>query len=241
MGRCICFLVVLCMISSCSSLYNTSKYEFRDGEYYTSIFSEKKKKVYVQKVDDDTIAVYPVLEFKDSTAIQLKQKTIYTGLQKKFKDGQTIHTFYKPSFDMDVMTIPLLYRPAVPGGVPNQLITNFNGAIYVGYRTDAYKVEYTRTPFNNYKQEVKHYGVSSGVFLGLGSTTVDQYVLKNVSIGNLEYEGVTVTSGIAATMALENLNFGISVGLGFLLDEYHTDWVYEGKPFIGLTLGINLN
>lgn len=237
----ICLLIVLSFLSSCSSLYNTSKYEFKDGEYYTSIFSKKKSKVYVQKVDEDTIVVYPVLEFKDSTAVQLKQKTTYTSLQKKFKDGKTTHTFYKPSFDMDVMTIPLLYRPAVPGGVPNQLITNFNGAFFAGYRTDAYKVEYTRTPFNNYKQDVKHYGISGGVFLGLGSTTVDQYVLKNVYVGNLEYEGMTVTTGIGATVAVENLNFGVSVGLGFLQDKYHTDWVYEGKAFIGLTLGLNLN
>lgn len=240
MVRSICFVMVLCMLTGCASLYNTSKYEFSDGMYYTSIFSKKKSKVYVYKVDEDTLAVYPVLEFKDSTAILLKKKTTYTSLQKKFKDGQTTHTFYKPSFDLDVMAMPLLYRPAV-SGIPNQLTSNFNGAIYGGYRADAYKVEYTRTPFNNYEQDVKHYGVSSGLFLGLGSTVINQYVLKDVSIGNLEYQGVTLTSGIGTTMALENLNFGISIGLGFLLDKYHPYWIYEGNPFIGFTLGLNIN
>jgi len=234
-----CLLIVLSALTGCASLYDTSKYEFNDGIYYTKILSKKKNRVYVYKVNEDTIAVYPVLEFPDSTSIQLKKKTTYTSLQKKFKDGKTTHTFYKPSLDIDVMTIPLLYRPAA-SIIPNQLTANFNGAIYVGYRTDAYTLEYTRTPFNTYEQEVKHYGFSAGLFAGLGSALINDYFLRNISTG-LEYQGVTLTYGLGANMALENINFGISVGLGHLLDKYHEYWIYEQKPFIGFTLGLNIN
>ncbi len=36
--------------------------------------------MYVLHVDDDTIAVFPTLEFKDSTAILIDQRTNYTSL-----------------------------------------------------------------------------------------------------------------------------------------------------------------
>ena len=190
-------------------------------------------------VDDDTLVVCPVLEFPDSTSVLTKQKTIYTGLQKKFKDGKVQHTFFKPSFDIDAITLPLIFRPAAEG-IPNQLATNFNGALFLGYRTDVYMVEYTRTPFNVYKQSVKHYGISSGLFLGISSTLIDNNSTHNTIISK-DYDGVTLLYGLGVNLAVENLSFGVCLGLGDLMDRNKEYWIYESKPFIGFTLGINLN
>lgn len=229
------FLLGLC---SCSVLSETSKYKFNDGLYRKHPFSGKQ--VYVYKADDDTIYVFPVLEFKDSTAIQNKPQGIYTSRQAKLKDNKDHHTFYKPSFDFDVMTIPLMYRPPEEG-FPNQLVTNFNGALYLGYRTDAYHIIYKRTPLNYYKQTVKHFGYSAGVFAGVGSTLVNGWMLEGMQNSDIEYEGVNLITGIAGNVAMQNITFGISLGLSHLLDQYHSEWIYEGKPCIGFTLGLNLN
>jgi hypothetical protein len=228
------------VLSSCASLHNSSKYEFRDGIYNTKLFSKRAQdEVYVFRIDEDTLVICPVIEFPDSTAILVKKKTVYTGLQKKFKDGESRHTFYKPSFDIDAITLPLLFRPATDG-IPNQLESGFNGAIFLGYRTDVYIVDYDRTPFNNYKQSVKHYGTSTGLFLGIGSTIIDTNTTKNIYL-NKDYEGMTLIYGLGVNTAIENINFGISIGLADLLDKNHEYWLFEGKPFIGFTLGINLN
>jgi len=222
--------------SSCLIMHQSSKYAFNDGIYQTKRFS--KNEVYVLKIDDDTIAVFPVLEFKDSTAILIKKRQNYYTLEKKLKDNISTRTFYKPSFDADVMTIPLKYRPPA-GDLPNQLTTNFNGALFAGYRIDAYRLNYKRTPLNRYKQNVKHMGYSAGLYLGIGNTSIDQWSLNNPNT-TLQYEGMILITGIAANMAIENLTIGISIGTDHLLDQYHTEWIYEGKPCAGFTIGLNL-
>ena len=233
------FIIILLTISlsSCYILHQGSKYGFNDGIYQTKIFT--KNEVYVLAVTEDTIAVFPVLEFKDSTAVLTKQRVNYTSLQRKFKDNKVSHTFYKPSFDLDVMTVPVKYRFPIDG-LPNQLTTNFNGALFGGYRIDAYKINYKRTPLNTYKQKVKHIGYSAGLYAGIGSTLVDATTLDDPGIYTT-YEGVIFIAGICANMAVENLTVGISLGEDHLLDQNRNKWIYEGRPCIGFTLGLNIN
>jgi len=224
-------------MSSCSLVKGNAKYEFNDGIYHIKRFSGNE--VYVLHVDEDTIAVFPVLEFPDSTAILIKQRINYTSLQKKFKDNKIVHTFYKPSVDVDAMTIPLKYRPAVDG-FPNQMTTNFNGALYCGYRIDEYRLSYKRTPLNVYKQSEKHKGYSVGLYAGVGSTLIDGTALNNPN-SPIQYDGALLIAGVAANIAVEKLTFGISFGSDHLLDKYHAEWLYEGKPCVGFTLGLNIN
>ena len=233
-GLLVCIVTTL---GSCTLLKENSKYDFNDGIYQTRRFG--RHPVYVLRVDDDTIAVFPVLEFKDSTAILTKQRVNYTPMQKKFKDNKVSHSFYRPSFDVDVITIPAKFRPATYL-LPNQLTTNFNGAVLCGYRIDAYKVNYRRTPLNIYKQKVNHTGYSGGLFAGIGNTLVDANSLRG-SNTDLQYEGMILVTGVAANIAVESITFGISFGTDYLLDKYSGLWVYQGKPCIGFTVGLDLN
>jgi len=137
------------------------------------------------------------------------------------------------------MTIPLKYRPA-EYSLPNQLTTNFNGAVFAGYRIDDYKVNYKRTPLNIYKQTVKHIGYSAGLFAGIGNTLVDEYSLKTPNI-NIQYEGMILITGVAVNAAIEKFTVGIALGTDYLLDKYHDAWIYEGRPCVGFTLGLDLN
>ncbi len=223
--------------SSCKMLHENSKYDFNDGIYQTKRFSHHR--VYVLKVDDDTIAVFPVKQFKDSTSIISSQRTNYTPMQKKFKDNKVSHIFYRPSFDLDVMTIPLKFRPG-QYILPNQLTTNFNGVVFGGYRIDAYKVSYKRTPLNVYKQKVKHIGYSAGLCAGIGNTLVDDNSLRGLK-SDLQYEGMILIAGAAANLAVQNFTFGIICGPDFLMDKYSSQWIYQGKTSVGFTLGIDIN
>src|ERR1039458_1503909 len=157
----ICIIAVLASMSGCVMIKQSAKYNFNDGIYQIRRFSTDK--VYVLHIDDDTISVFPVLQFKDSTAILTKKRVNYTCNQRRFKDNKVNHDFYRPSLDIDLMTIPLKYRfPAEK--LPNTLTSNFSGAVFAGYRIDAYKLNYKRTPLNTYKQTVKHLGYSTGIF-----------------------------------------------------------------------------
>ncbi len=231
-------LFAMASFSGCDMLHQSAKYSFTDGVYRTKKFSHDSR-VYVLKVDDDTLTVFPVREFKDSTAIMTKQRVDYTSRQKKFKDNKVLHVFYKPSFDLDVMTIPINYRPPV-FGYPNQLTNNFNGALYGGYRIDAYKLSYRRTPLNTYKQKIKHVGYSAGLFLGMGNAYIDAFSLRNPNYP-YQYEGALLLTGVAANIAAGHFTIGIALGTDHLLDKNHSEWIYEGQPCIGFTVGLNLN
>ncbi len=226
------------LLSSCLIVgKNSAKYSFSDCIYRTKKFGGHD--VYVLKVDDDTISVFKVQEFKDSTAILTNQRVNYTSRQRKFKDNKMEHIFYKPSFDIDAMTIAMKYRPETKG-VPNQLTTNFNGAVFAGYRVDAYHLNYKRTPLNVYKQSVKHMGYSVGLYAGLGSSLIDGTTLNDPSSA-IQYEGVLLITGVAVTTAIQNITFGLSLGTDHLLDKYSSQWIYEGQPYLGFTLGLNIN
>lgn len=230
------FLILSVSFSSCILLQKNSKNNFNDGIYLTKRFSGNK--VYIMKIDDDTISVFPVLEFKDSTAILTKKRVNFTISQKKFKDNLTVHTYYKPSFDLDIITLAMKFRPA-ENGIPNQLTTNFNGAVFCGYRIDAYKLKYKRTPLNNYKQNISHLGYSGGLYAGIGSTSINGNAIADPNSSVL-YDGVVLTGGIALNIAVERIAFGLSLGADYLMDQYRNRWIYEGKPTAGFTIGLNL-
>jgi hypothetical protein len=224
-------------MTSCGIIRQSAKYNFNDGEYQTRRFS--KEKVYVLKVDDDTISVFPIIRYGDSSAVNTRQRVNYTTSQRKLKDNKTKHDFFRPSLDVDIMTIPLKYRLAA-GELPNTLTTNFNGALFTGYRIDAYRLNYKRTPLNTYKQTVKHIGYSVGLFAGIGSSVIDNSSLSTGSF-NSTYDGVLLITGLAANVAVDNITIGIAAGTDRLLDKHHEHWIYEGQPCIGFTLGLNIN
>lgn len=229
-------LACITLLDSCLVLRENAKYNFNDGVYTTKRFSNDK--VYVLHVDEDTLAVFPIKEYPDSTAIITAKRVNYTPVQRRFKDNKMVHTFYKPSADFDIMTIPLKYRPAEQP-LPNQLTTNFNGALFGGYRIDAYRLKYKRTPLNVYKQNVHHIGYSGGLYLGIGSTLITPVVVRDPNF-NLEYEGVILSSGVAVNMAVEKIAFGVAFGFDHLMDRYSSEWIYQGKPCMGFTLGLDL-
>ncbi len=224
-------------VSSCSVLKQSSKYNFNDGIYKTRrLYNDK---VYVMRIDDDTLAVFPVKKYKDSTAILSEQRVSYATFQRKLKDNKFHRTFYKPSFDLDVMTIPVTYRPSI-FGYPNQLTNNYSGALYGGYRIDAYHLNYKRTPLNVYKQNIKHIGYSGGFYAGIGNTLIDAFSLNDPTF-YYQYEGVLLLTGIAGNIAVGNFSFGIAFGTDHLLDQNHKHWIYQDMPCVGFTLGLNIN
>ncbi len=130
------------------------------------------------------------------------------------------------------------YRPLVKN-FPPQLNTNFNGAFYAGHRIDKYTLNYETAPLNVAKRKISHQGYSIGGFAGIGSARIDEFVTRNGI--NYEYDGAIFTMGIDTELAINSINFGIVSGIDFLTDKNSDVWVSEKKPWIGLSIGINLN
>ena len=223
------------LLGSCKALKESSKYGFSEGFYKSRLFHKKLKKVYVVP-EDNYIKVYTEKSLhKIDTAMAVK---IAFPPDRRPRDFQE-YLFRKSSPDIDIISILLKYRAAI-SGFPNQLNTSiFNGAFYFGYRNDIYKLKYTESPLHDFKRNVRHYGFSVGVFAGLGTTAMNEFVTQN-NIA-IEYDGFVNVEGVAAFFSVRKLTFGLNFGVDHLMDPNRKVWIYQGKSWVGLSVGLHLN
>lgn len=226
----------LVLLSGCGFLRQSPKYGFAEGYYKSRLFHKKEKKVYVVP-SDDTIKIYTARSLqKDTVDTTRSIKLAFPPNQKSLQFAS--YQFYKNTLDVDVLTIPFKYRPGV-GAFPRQFNVNFNGAVYLGFRSDRYKLSYRQTPLRVFKRQMTHLGYSVGMFSGFGSARIDPFVTG----GNLaiEYDGVVNLTGVALIVGVNNLSVGFTTGVDHLLDPNRKFWVNQGKPWLGLSFGLNLN
>jgi len=230
-------LIVGSLCQSCEGLKQSSKYGFSEG-YYKGHFSKQPAATVYVFPDEDSVKVYTKQALAAAKPDSVKSlynvfpHTIPASTGKEF-------FFVQHTFDLDFLSILVKYRPNV-NGFPNQFNTSIlNGAVFIGYRTDIYRLHYHPTPFHTSKRDITHYGFSFGAFTGLGATRIDEYVTEGAL--NIQYDGVVNPSGIAAILAVNKLTFGLTGGVDHLLDKNHSYWIYQGKPWIGLSVGLNLN
>ncbi len=234
MKSCGVFLLAMICLSACESLKESSKYQFVEG-YYKVPVKGKTEKLYVLTGSD------AIKAFRKAGVISRKIDTAHAFLfafpSQRPNDFKG-YLFKRNTFDFDVLTILFKYRFPVKG-LPPQLNASFNGAIYLGYRTDVYKLSYKSTPLHYLKRSITHYGYSLGFFSGLGTARIDEYVTQPSL--TYQYDGLVNLSGFAIIMALDKLTAGVTLGVDHLLDKNNTVWINNAKPWIGISLGLNLN
>ena len=222
------------LFTSCESLKESSKYQFVEG-YYKVPLKGKKEKLYVL-TGSDTIKAYRKKDI-DGIKIDTSHAFLFAFPSVKPKDFQG-YTFTRNTFDFDVLTVLFKYRFPVKG-FPPQLNASFNGAIYIGYRTDVYKLSYHTTPLHYMKRSITHIGYSVGVFSGFGTARIDEYDTEGAL--SYEYDGLVNLTGVAVIAAIDKLTAGLTFGVDHLLDKNSAVWINNAKPWIGLSLGLNLN
>ena len=142
--------------------------------------------------------------------------------------------------DIDVFTIPFKVRPP-QGGVPVQLNTNFNAAIYVGRRLDFYSLRTKHTTPFGPSAHIRALGLGYGAFVGAGSTYITNDVTATARPTTADYEGVVLHGGLAAIYDARAFNVGLAMGVDQLLGPDAQHWVYQHKPWFGILFGLDLN
>ena len=228
---------IILFLSSCENIRESSKYGLKEGFYKSRLAHKKMKKVYIVP-GDDSIKIYTEKGLAKETVDTLHSLKI--AFPATHKPGNfDSYSFRQNSFDVDVLSVLFKYRPALKG-FPNQFNTSvLNGAFYFGYRTDVYHLKYKETPLRIFKRNMTHYGFSYGVFSGLGASRIDEFVTQGGV--NIQYDGFVNLTGIAAIIAINKLSFGVNCGVDHLLDRNRHVWLYQGKPWVGISVGLNLN
>jgi hypothetical protein len=229
-------ILILCSYG-CRSLYDTPKFQFSDGYYKIKVPDSKPTKIYVEN-EYDSVVIYLLHRKGNSYTINTSSRRKITLPQ--FKEDSLFRSvsFMHPSLDIDFHTMPIKYRPQTEG-FPGQLTANINGALYLGYRRDYYKTNYRKLVSGKYKREIIHHAYSVGGVCGLGSTSMNPWVTQP-GISS-EYEGLVWLKGLAFIVGVADFSIGFALGWDSLLDDNSRVWIYQGKPWIGLVLGLQLN
>jgi hypothetical protein len=146
--------------------------------------------------------------------------------------------FSKKSLDIDITSILLKYRPAIYG-LPAQLTTDFNVALYVGWRHDNYNIKSKTDPLGKRYNKISNWGYDFGFFAGPGSTLISPFTTQNQRTD--EYSGLIIQTGFAGFIESNVASFGISIGIDYLMNSDKDVWIYTNKPWVGFIVGIALN
>jgi hypothetical protein len=228
-------VIILLLFFSCTRQSEVSKSRLTTGYYKTRNSQGNPEKRYIL-VQNDTIWDYKI----NSATNQLLDSARSSGIAFPKEIGKysgTHYSFSKSTWDFNFQTIVFKFRPAM-ANLPNQLNTEFNLNLYLGRRLDKYRVSYHTNPLEPFKRKIDHFGYSFGLFTGLGKNPVNGSVTRNQISYN--YDGVIWLKGVSAIVGNNNFTFGLGLGVDNLLDANRDVWVYNGKPWLGLQIGIKL-
>jgi len=184
-----------------------------------------RHRLYVEQPAPDTLALY-----RPPTSLGVP---VRYGLRPN-KHVVMLHR----EFDFDIFTLPFKVRPGQEG-VPVQLNTTFNAALYFGRRLDFYHLNRHRLPTGRTTPLIRTVGLGYGLFTGLGSSLVTADLTRQHAL--VDYEGFVVHGGAAAIYDARVFNVGVAVGVDQLLGPDADYWLYQRKLWFGLLFGLNLN
>jgi hypothetical protein len=219
---------------SCISVEKIAFHDLSSGYYKLKTPDTEPSKIYA-KVIYDSITVYRTTGDGKQTIVDTT--THMSANINAIRKGDPLYgsCFVKKSADIDLSTVLLKYRPA-RGGVPNQLNANLNAAFYVGFRKDYYKMIASTSPLHEEGSFCRHTGFDFGLFAGFGITQINPTVTNDKI--TQEYDGIIFQKGAGLFLTLERMSVGIVLGFDNLMDSNKDAWVYNQKPYIGLSIGI---
>ena len=225
-------VAVIVFFTSCSTLEKTSTHGFNSGYYKLQSKQKNVQNVYLD-VTDEKIDVYHETE-------KQPDKNKFLTIALKPSDSLVISplVFSKKSLDIDITAILLKYRPAVYG-LPGQLNTDFNVALYAGWRHDIYNIKSKMDPLGKSYNKFSNWGYDFGFFTGPGSTPISPFTTQNQITD--EYSGLMIQAGFAGFIELNVASFGISLGIDYLMNSDRDVWIYTNKPWVGFIVGIAIN
>lgn len=226
------FIACIFFQYSCSVVEKTSLHGFGSGKYTLKPAHDGVEQVYLD-ITEDTVNVHVYAEN------QVNRET-WAAVPLQVCDSlfHIPFRFAKQSLDIDITTILLKYRPGV-NGIPAQLTTDFNVALYAGWRHDVYQLKGRTDPLGRNRYAVVSRGYDFGFFAGPGTTYIDDNTMHDPV--NKEYSGIVIQFGVAGFLESSFASFGISTGFDYLLGPDRSSWIFNKKPWVGFIIGIALN
>ena len=220
------------LLTSCNSLEKASTHGLNSGYYKLKTENKNDQNVYLD-VTNEQIDVYHHIKRQPD-----KKQFLAIPLNKADSTVFGPMIFKKQSIDVDITSILLKYHPSVYG-MPAQLTTDLNMALYVGWRYDYYHVMSKSDPLGRSYHKISNRGYDFGVFTGPGTTLISPFTTQNKRTD--EYSAMIIQTGIAGFIESNVASFGLAIGYDYLLNPDRKLWLYNNKPWVGFIAGIALN
>jgi len=219
------------LVVSCGVVERSSRHEFQSGSYLMRAQGVAQERVYLD-LTPEQIQIYP----SDMVIPALPKLSI--PLQGTDSLCLYPFSFSRVSMDIDITTLPFKFR-FPQNGLPAQLNTEFNGALYAGRRYDRYYIRSSRNMLGQCAYEVVNRGFDFGVFAGIGSTTINPFTTRGAVSD--EYFAPHLQGGAAFFLESHVASFGLAMGWDRLLTSDRNRWIYTRKPWLGFIIGMALN
>lgn len=229
--------LILFLAGSCNVLQQGAAHGLVDGHYSHSADGGPARPVYLD-VEGDSITAYAVLRADGIRRIDTAAFTVHRLAPPQATGPCGANAFVKHGWDLDLMYVLLKYRPAA-AAVPPQLNTDINGALYLGYKMDRYTLGCSPDALGRQQRTARERSFDMGGFIGIGATTMNGSVTQDPI--DIEYAGMVLTGGVGVFTSIGQLGFGITGGVDHLLDGNGRRWIYQDMPWLGLSIGVNLN
>jgi hypothetical protein len=223
---------VIVGLASCNTLENASLHGLNNGYYKFKSDNKDSQNVYLD-VTDEKIDVYHHIKHQPDKK-QFLTIPLNTTDSAIFKPM----VFKKQSLDVDITSVILKYRPSIYG-LPAQLNTDLNMALYVGWRYDYYHINSKKDPLGRSYLKINNRGYDFGFFAGPGATLISPFTTQNKRLD--EYNGMIIQTGIAGFIESNIASFGLAIGYDYLLNPDRKIWIYNNKSWVGFIVGIALN
>lgn len=225
-------VVIILGLISCRTLEQASQHGFTSGYYQIVNKPKKPQNVYADVREEQINVHHQHKKQPEKKAFMVIPLTPTDSLL-----AQPV-TFKKNSLDVDITTILLKHRPSVNGSAA-QVTTDFNLALYAGWRHDQYTVTTRKDPLGQRYLKVMDRGYDFGLLAGAGTTPINPFVTNNRRSD--EYSAMVIQIGLAGFIETQVASFGLSTGVDYLLNRDRTVWIYQQQPWVGFVVGVALN
>jgi hypothetical protein len=234
MNRIQAILLILSSLifSRCAPLETIATHDFSSGYYRLDVKDANPSKVYID-LNNDSLTLFSM---KDGDKVNPDPGSAKHFNISELSPENLLYSarFVRNSVDADLATIITKYRPALDG-VPPQMNSNLNAALYVGARKDFFSIRQHKQVFRS-TSFVRQTGFDAGLFAGFGMS----FISPTVTAGRTdrEYDGIIFQKGAAVFFTYDHISLGLACGFDNLFGPDSGIWIYNNKPWIGLSLGI---
>jgi hypothetical protein len=174
-----------------------------------------------------------------TASMAISNEYYFNEPQDKLADKSFVYNSKK--LQLQAISVPFKFRsaiknnPRVLDSLPSQVETSFSLGFAVGEK-------FTKNVFNSQKNlfgsYINKFSLYPGAFINVGTTTLKRLTTNDAA--KFDQTVPLFSYGAFIMLGFNSINIGYNVGFDYALNSASKDWVYQGKLWQGITIGLDI-